>query len=205
MRSHSTQTAKANQFGYSHVIANRERSLLNVVYRVWFWLWKNISCFWHNFKMSSSEAQNTLQPGQRIKPNVSVNQAKKLIEEYYELNVESIRELNSYDDNNFYVKVHTHTYSARWFHKYMYWIAKLKNESDFFSGNQQRRETMQSNLQSIEFHGLKKDRAYRSRTCCYAAVIGKWHQLYCSTEECQRRYIWACKNTKWIKRFGQQW
>lgn len=63
--------------------------------------------------MSSSEAQNTLQPGQRIKPNVSVNQAKKLIEEYYELQVESIRELNSYDDNNFYVKVHTHTYSAR--------------------------------------------------------------------------------------------
>lgn len=60
--------------------------------------------------MSSSEAQNTLQPGQRIKPNVSVNQAKKLIEEYYELKVESIRELNSYDDNNFYVKVHTYAY-----------------------------------------------------------------------------------------------
>lgn len=56
--------------------------------------------------MSSSEAQSTLQPGQRIKPNVSLDQAKKLVEEYYKLEVESIKELNSYDDNNFYVKVH---------------------------------------------------------------------------------------------------
>ncbi|CAL8106834.1 unnamed protein product [Orchesella dallaii] len=53
---------------------------------------------------SGDSASATLQPGQSIKPNVSSSTAQKLIEEYYGLEVESIKELNSYDDNNFYVK-----------------------------------------------------------------------------------------------------
>lgn len=55
--------------------------------------------------METSAEKSTLQPGQRIKPNVSVEQAKKLVESLYNLQVETIKELNSYDDNNFYVKV----------------------------------------------------------------------------------------------------
>ncbi|ODN06024.1 Hydroxylysine kinase [Orchesella cincta] len=53
---------------------------------------------------SGDSGSATLQPGQRIKPNVSLSTAQKLIEEHYGLQIESIKELNSYDDNNFYVK-----------------------------------------------------------------------------------------------------
>lgn len=47
---------------------------------------------------------STLQPGQSIRPNVSVEKAQELVQQLYGIQVESIKELNSYDDNNFYVK-----------------------------------------------------------------------------------------------------
>ncbi|CAL8125445.1 unnamed protein product [Orchesella dallaii] len=52
----------------------------------------------------SGDTPTILQPGQKIKPNVSLLLAQKLVEEHYGLKVESLKELNSYDDNNFYVK-----------------------------------------------------------------------------------------------------
>ena len=46
-----------------------------------------------------------LQPGQSIKPNVSANTAQQLILQYFRFQVTRIKELNSYDDNNFFVEV----------------------------------------------------------------------------------------------------
>jgi hydroxylysine kinase len=51
------------------------------------------------------EASTTLQPGQSIKPNLSLEEAKELIKEHFGQDVSSIKELNSYDDKNYYVKV----------------------------------------------------------------------------------------------------
>ncbi|ODN04830.1 Hydroxylysine kinase [Orchesella cincta] len=53
---------------------------------------------------SGDTGSTNLQPGQRIKPNVTLSVAQTLVEKHYGLQLESIKELNSYDDNNFYVK-----------------------------------------------------------------------------------------------------
>lgn len=46
-----------------------------------------------------------LQPGQVIRPNISNDAAIKLVFNLYGLKVVAIRELDSYDDRNFYVQV----------------------------------------------------------------------------------------------------
>lgn len=53
----------------------------------------------------SGNEEPILKPGQRIRPNVSLDKATELVQCYYNISVSSIQELNSYDDNNFLVKV----------------------------------------------------------------------------------------------------
>lgn len=46
-----------------------------------------------------------LEPGQQIKPEVTVEDVHRLVRTFYNLEVISVKELNSYDDRNFFVKV----------------------------------------------------------------------------------------------------
>jgi len=46
-----------------------------------------------------------LQPGQEIKPKVTNEDVHRLVRKFYNLEVTSIKELNSYDDKNFFIKV----------------------------------------------------------------------------------------------------
>ena len=46
-----------------------------------------------------------LEPGQQIKPEVTVEDVHRLVCTFYNLEVISVKELNSYDDRNFFVKV----------------------------------------------------------------------------------------------------
>jgi len=55
--------------------------------------------------MMSEDSADTLQPGQLIRPVVTQDEAKALVEQLYGLKVVSIKELNSYDDRNFHVTV----------------------------------------------------------------------------------------------------
>jgi hydroxylysine kinase len=57
--------------------------------------------------MSDNTTAGILQPGQLIKPNVTDEQAKQLIQEYYGCEVTKIKKINSYDDSNYYVEAAT--------------------------------------------------------------------------------------------------
>jgi hypothetical protein len=46
-----------------------------------------------------------LQPGERIKPLVSLEDVPHLVHTYFGFSVQKIRECNGYDDKNFYVEV----------------------------------------------------------------------------------------------------
>jgi len=46
-----------------------------------------------------------LQPGQQIKPDVTPEDVHRLVQQFYNLEVTSVKELNSYDDRNFFIKV----------------------------------------------------------------------------------------------------
>ena len=46
-----------------------------------------------------------LKPGQQIKPYVPVELVHSLAQNLFNLEVTSVKELNSYDDRNFYIKV----------------------------------------------------------------------------------------------------
>jgi hydroxylysine kinase len=46
-----------------------------------------------------------LQPGVQIKPVLTVNEAKIIAEKVFGIYVESIKELDAYDDKNYYIKV----------------------------------------------------------------------------------------------------
>lgn len=52
-----------------------------------------------------AESEILLKPGQRIKPHVTEEDVKRLLLKLYHLEVDTIKELNSYDDKNFFVKV----------------------------------------------------------------------------------------------------
>ncbi|RZC37182.1 hydroxylysine kinase [Asbolus verrucosus] len=52
-----------------------------------------------------AENNTILQPGASIKPKVSEDDVKEILSEVYGLKCMSIKELNGYDDNNYYVKV----------------------------------------------------------------------------------------------------
>ncbi len=55
---------------------------------------------------SGTTTGSSLEPGQSIKPNVSPNAAQDLVLRHFAFTVTRIKELNSYDDNNFYVEVY---------------------------------------------------------------------------------------------------
>lgn len=46
-----------------------------------------------------------LKPGQQIKPYVPNEVVHQLVKKLYNLEVSSVKELNSYDDKNFYIMV----------------------------------------------------------------------------------------------------
>jgi hypothetical protein len=46
-----------------------------------------------------------LQPGERIKPLVGLEDVPQLVQTYFGFSVQKIRECNGYDDENFYVEV----------------------------------------------------------------------------------------------------
>jgi hypothetical protein len=46
-----------------------------------------------------------LQPGERIKPLVSLEDVPQLVQTYFGFSVQKIRACNGYDDKNFYVEV----------------------------------------------------------------------------------------------------
>lgn len=52
----------------------------------------------------SEGASGVLQPGQDIRPHMTVDTARDLVQHLYGLRVKSVRELNSYDDKNYLVK-----------------------------------------------------------------------------------------------------
>lgn len=54
--------------------------------------------------MSSSPVPE-LKPGQTIRPVVSMNQAREMIQTYFGLEADNFKEFNSYDDKNFYCEV----------------------------------------------------------------------------------------------------
>lgn len=47
----------------------------------------------------------TLQPGQNIKPPFEADQVATFVERHYGMKVTKVKELNSYDDRNFHVRV----------------------------------------------------------------------------------------------------
>lgn len=62
-------------------------------------------------------ADTLLKPGEQIKPNVPSEVIHSLLKDLYNLEVESFKELNSYDDKNFFIKVlviiYFHDYSLK--------------------------------------------------------------------------------------------
>ncbi|OXA61109.1 hydroxylysine kinase [Folsomia candida] len=54
--------------------------------------------------MSSSPVPE-LKPGQTIRPVVSMNQAREMIQTYFGLEADNFKEFNSYDDKNFYCEI----------------------------------------------------------------------------------------------------
>ena len=55
----------------------------------------------------------SLQPGQQIKPNVSQEEIFDLVRKLYNLEVDdTVKELNSYDDRNFYITVNIITFKV---------------------------------------------------------------------------------------------
>ena len=46
-----------------------------------------------------------LKPGQQIKPEVTTEDVHHLVHKFYNLEVVSVKELNSYDDRNFFITV----------------------------------------------------------------------------------------------------
>lgn len=51
------------------------------------------------------EQQILLKPGQQIKPHVPLDVVHSLARSLFRLEVTSVKELNSYDDRNFHIKV----------------------------------------------------------------------------------------------------
>ena len=51
------------------------------------------------------ETPNILKPGERIKPNVTPKQAEQMILQEFGFRVTRMKELNSYDDINYFVEV----------------------------------------------------------------------------------------------------
>ncbi len=51
------------------------------------------------------EGEILLKPGQQIKPHVPNEVVHQLVLKLYNLEVASVKELNSYDDKNFHVEV----------------------------------------------------------------------------------------------------
>ncbi len=80
--------------------------------------------------MSATE-MNILQPGQIIRPQVTEEQAVSLVECLYGLKVTSIKQMNSYDDRNYYIKVadsvNNPHISQLWPHGY---VLKVLNSMD---------------------------------------------------------------------------
>jgi len=72
-----------------------------------------------------------LEPGEIIKPQVSLEDAKELLLKLYGLISVKVKEFNSYDDRNFFFKVDTNTsnphLSSTWPHGY---ILKVTNKGD---------------------------------------------------------------------------
>lgn len=57
-----------------------------------------------------ADQEITLKPGQKIKPSISNEIAQKLVQKLFNLESTSIKELNSYDDRNFHIKVYFKIY-----------------------------------------------------------------------------------------------
>ena len=56
--------------------------------------------------MADNDGKNTvLQPGQSIRPQTTPDTAVELVNNLYGLTVTKVKELNSYDDRNYYVHV----------------------------------------------------------------------------------------------------
>ena len=58
----------------------------------------------HN-KAGDTSAATMLQPGQTIRPQLSQQTAIGLIESLFGVHVKTIKELNSYDDRNYFISV----------------------------------------------------------------------------------------------------
>jgi hypothetical protein len=52
-----------------------------------------------------TEKEVLLKPGQQIKPSISAEEVCTLVNRFFNLTVNSIKELNSYDDRSYYVTV----------------------------------------------------------------------------------------------------
>lgn len=68
-----------------------------------------------------------LKPGQKIKPPVGPNDVPSLVNRIYALNVIQVKELNSYDDRNFYIKTEPH---ADYYGSCTEFILKVSNSID---------------------------------------------------------------------------
>ena len=61
--------------------------------------------FIFSFQMAATDSSVMLQPGQIIRPQTTEENARELIQELYGMTVTWLKELVSYDDRNYWVKV----------------------------------------------------------------------------------------------------
>ncbi|KAG8228449.1 hypothetical protein J437_LFUL009100 [Ladona fulva] len=76
------------------------------------------------------DSTSLAQPGQQIKPNVTLEMAKEMASKLYGLRVKEIHELNAYDDRNFHILVddiESKTIKRTWVHGY---VLKIMNSLD---------------------------------------------------------------------------
>lgn len=52
---------------------------------------------------SSASSNNLLKPGLKIKPQITIDDVEKLAQRLYGIIVNDIKELNSYDDRNYFI------------------------------------------------------------------------------------------------------
>ena len=86
----------------------------------------------HN-EAGDTSAATMLQPGQTIRPQLSQQTAIGLIESLFGLHVKTIKELNSYDDRNYFISVDSNYDNPHiadlWPHGYVF---KVMNSMDSF-------------------------------------------------------------------------
>ncbi|KAK2176613.1 hypothetical protein NP493_652g03063 [Ridgeia piscesae] len=105
----------------------------------------------HN-EAGDTSAATMLQPGQTIRPQLSQQTAIVLIESLFGLHVKTIKELNSYDDRNYFISVDNNYDNPHiadlWSHGYVF---KVMNSMDSFKKHVDAESAIQRELHKAGF------------------------------------------------------